>query len=88
MLNLRIALRSAILAVPAAAISLAAAADPVADFYKGQTFTVYIGGSAGGGYDFYGRALARFLGPNIPGKPDVLAINKPGAGTLLLANWL
>lgn len=88
MLNLRIALRSAILAVPAAAISLAAAADPVADFYKGQTFTVYIGGSAGGGYDFYGRALARFLGRNIPGKPDVLAINKPGAGTLLLANWL
>ena len=54
--------RPAVLAVPAAAISLAAAADPVADFYPGKTFTVFIGGSAGGGYDFYGRALARFSG--------------------------
>lgn len=61
--------------------------EAVAVFYNGKTFTVYIGGSADGGYDFYGRALARFLGKNIPGKPDVLAVNKPGAGTLLLANW-
>lgn len=63
-------------------------ADEVADFYKGRTFEVLIGGSAGGGYDFYGRSLARFIGNHIPGNPTVVAKNMPGAGTLLLANWL
>ena len=41
-------------------ISLAHAQSP-ADFYKGKTIDLYIGYSAGGGYDVYARALARHM---------------------------
>ncbi|HEY6994905.1 MAG TPA: hypothetical protein VH397_14415, partial [Xanthobacteraceae bacterium] len=33
-----------------------------ADFYKGKTVELYIGYSAGGGYDIYARTLARHIG--------------------------
>jgi tripartite-type tricarboxylate transporter receptor subunit TctC len=59
-----------------------------ADFYKGKTVDLYIGYSAGGGYDVYARALARHMGRFIPGNPTILAKNMPGAGSLVLANWL
>jgi len=59
-----------------------------ADFYKGKTIDLYIGYSAGGGYDVYARALARHMGRFIPGNPTILAKNMPGAGSLVLANWL
>ncbi|MGA7486649.1 MAG: tripartite tricarboxylate transporter substrate-binding protein [Xanthobacteraceae bacterium] len=59
-----------------------------ADFYKGRTVDLYIGYSAGGGYDIYARALARHIGRLIPGNPTVVPKNMPGAGSLVLANWL
>ena len=59
-----------------------------ADFYKGRTVDLYIGYSAGGGYDIYARALARHIGRFIPGNPTVVPKNMPGAGSLVLANWL
>jgi tripartite-type tricarboxylate transporter receptor subunit TctC len=49
---------------------------------------LYIGYSAGGGYDVYARLVARFIGKHLPGKPDVTPINMPGAGSLGLAKWL
>ena len=63
-------------------------ADAVADFYKGKTITLYIGYSAGGGYDTYARTIGRVIGRHIPGNPKVVAKNKPGAGSLKLANEL
>src|ERR1044071_3856405 len=69
------------------AASVAHAQSP-ADFYKGKTVDLYIGYSAGGGYDVYARALARHMGRFIPGNPTILAKNMPGAGSLVLANWL
>jgi tripartite-type tricarboxylate transporter receptor subunit TctC len=66
----------------------AAHAQSPADFYKGKTVDLYIGYSAGGGYDVYARALARHMGRFIPGNPTILAKNMPGAGSLVLANWL
>ena len=65
-----------------------ASAQSPADFYKGKTVDLYIGYSAGGGYDVYARALARHMGRFIPGNPTILAKNMPGAGSLVLANWL
>jgi tripartite-type tricarboxylate transporter receptor subunit TctC len=65
-----------------------ASAQSPADFYKGKTIDLYIGYSAGGGYDVYARALARHMGRFIPGNPTILAKNMPGAGSLVLANWL
>ena len=63
-----------------------AQADAVADFYKGKTITVFIGYGPGGGYDAYGRTVARHMGKHIPGNPNMIAKNRPGAGSLILAN--
>jgi tripartite-type tricarboxylate transporter receptor subunit TctC len=56
--------------------------------YKGKVLTVYIGYSAGGGYDVYGREIARFIGRHLPGDPTVVPENMEGAGSLRLANWM
>lgn len=40
------------------------------------------------GYDTYGRILARYLGRHLPGNPNVVPENKPGAGSMGLANYL
>jgi tripartite-type tricarboxylate transporter receptor subunit TctC len=63
-------------------------AEDAAAFYKGKTVELYIGYSVGGGYDLYGRVLARHLGKHIPGNPTVVPKNMEGAGSLRLANWL
>jgi tripartite-type tricarboxylate transporter receptor subunit TctC len=63
------------------------AQDPAA-FFKDKTITLYIGYSGGGGYDIYARVLARHMTKHIPGQPNVVPKNMPGAGSLVLANWL
>ena len=65
-----------------------AAAQSVADFYRGRTVTISVGLSAGGGYDLHARVLARFLGRHLPGAPAVVVKNAPGAGGLTLVNAL
>jgi tripartite-type tricarboxylate transporter receptor subunit TctC len=81
----------AALAFPPAANQAAAnqaAANDVASFFGGRTVTIYVGYSAGGGYDRYSRTLARHIGRHIPGNPAVTVENRPGAGSLKLANRL
>jgi tripartite-type tricarboxylate transporter receptor subunit TctC len=58
------------------------------EFYKGKSIDLFIGYSAGGGYDIYARSLARHLGRHLPGNPTIVPKNMPGAGSLVLANWL
>ena len=50
-----------------------------ADFYKGKTVTVYIGTTPGALYDQWGRILAQHMGKHIPGRPDLIVQNMPGA---------
>ena len=71
----------------ASAISLAGPAlgDPVADFYRGRTITIFAGTTSGGTYDLYARAIARHLGPHLPGAPTVIVQNMPGAASLVAA---
>ncbi|HJU60646.1 MAG TPA: tripartite tricarboxylate transporter substrate-binding protein [Candidatus Binatia bacterium] len=57
-------------------------------FYKGKTVRIIVGGSAGGGYDAYTRAIARHLGKHIPGNPTFVVENMPGAGSIIAANYL
>jgi tripartite-type tricarboxylate transporter receptor subunit TctC len=52
------------------------------DFYKDKTVNIIVGFTPGGGYDAYGRQLARFMGEHIPGKPTLIVQNMPGAGSL------
>jgi tripartite-type tricarboxylate transporter receptor subunit TctC len=76
-----------------AALCLAAAtapvrADAVSDFYKGKTVSLIAGFPPGGGYDTYVRILARHYGRYIPGQPNVVPSNMPGAGSLSAANYI
>ena len=58
------------------------------DFYKGKTLRVIIGYSAGGTNDLWARTVARFWGKYIPGNPDMIVQNMPGAGTMIAANYI
>jgi tripartite-type tricarboxylate transporter receptor subunit TctC len=58
----------------------AAAADPIADFYKGKQVNWILSAGAGGGYSSYAHVFAAYLGAHIPGKPTVVVQNMPGAG--------
>ena len=80
----------AAVAIAAAAFALppTAQAQSVAEFYRGKSVELLIGYSGGGGYDVYARLLARHMGKHIPGNPTVVPRNMPGAGSLVLANWL
>jgi tripartite-type tricarboxylate transporter receptor subunit TctC len=74
------------------AIGLAAAspafADPIADFYKGKTMELIVGYPPGGANDVFSRSLTRHLGKYIPGNPNIISRNMPGAGSLLAANYI
>ena len=63
-------------------------AQSVESFYAGKTVKLIIGTANGGGYDLYGRFLARHIGKHIPGKPNVINVNIPGAASLNAANYL
>jgi tripartite-type tricarboxylate transporter receptor subunit TctC len=73
-----------------ALLLLAAATAPAAaaDFYAGKQINLYIGSTAGGGYDSYARLVARHLSDHIPGHPTVVPVNTPGAGSNKLAYYI
>ena len=71
-----------------AAASLAAPAAHAADFYAGKTINFIIGSDAAGGYDVYARAIARHLARFIPGHPNIVPQNMPGAGSAKAAAFL
>ena len=56
--------------------------------FAGKTVRLYIGTSPGGGYDQYGRLVARHIGRQLPGNPAVVPQNMPGASSLALTNFL
>jgi tripartite-type tricarboxylate transporter receptor subunit TctC len=62
--------------------------DAVEQFFRGKTINIYVGSSAGGGYDTYGRLVARHLGKRIPGQPTIVVQNMPGAGSNKAASYL
>ncbi len=66
----------------------AASSDPIAEFYKGKTFTIVVGQEPGTGFDIYSRALARHYGRHIPGNPSIIVQNMTGASGVLSFNWL
>ncbi len=72
----------------AATATFAQAQSSVEDFYEGRTVQLLIGYSAGGGYDGYARTLARHMGKHIPGNPEIVPRNVPGAGSLVAMNQL
>jgi tripartite-type tricarboxylate transporter receptor subunit TctC len=78
--------RAWLLCVLVAHGAAAAHGEPVS--FAGKRLSLYIGFSPiGFGYDTYGRMLARFLGKHLPGNPSVVPQNRPGAGSMGLANY-
>lgn len=85
---LSLSVYSAVLAVlTGAGTKPSVAADDVS--YVGKTITMTIGNAAGSGIDLYGRLLGRHLAQQLPGHPNVIVINQPGAGGLIAYNsWV
>ena len=63
-------------------------ADALAEFYKGNTIRIIVGTQAGTGFDLYARTLARHFGGQMPGNPDTVVQNMPGASGITAANWM
>ena len=57
-------------------------------FYKGKKIKMIVRSAPGGGYDFYGRLLARHMPKYISGNPKMIVINMPGAGGIVAANYM
>ena len=76
--NLLLALAALVFAAPARA----------QDYFRGRAITLYAGFTPGGGVDAEMRLIAQFYGRHIPGNPNIQAMNMPGAGGILLGNYL
>lgn len=66
----------------------AAAADPVADFYRTATISVVLAGGAGGIHAIYTQTLAPFVRKHMPGNPNIVINYQTGAGGTIAANYL
>jgi tripartite-type tricarboxylate transporter receptor subunit TctC len=71
-----------------ASVASPAMADPIADFYKGRTISMTISSAAGGGYDTLARTVARNLPKHLPGSPNIVPRNMPGAGGIVATKHL
>ena len=78
------------IALVAAAVLAAAPADAqsAAETFAGKNVTLIIGFGPGGGYDLWGRTVARHIGKYLPGKPTVVPQNVPGAGSYVAASHI
>ena len=57
-----------------------------ASFYQGKTVRIVVGYQSGDTHDLWSRAYARHMGKHIPGNPDIVVQNMPGAGSMIAAN--
>jgi len=57
-------------------------------FYKGKTIKVVAGTTPGALYDQWSRIIASHMGRHIPGNPEMIVQNMPGAGHKVAANYV
>jgi len=57
-----------------------------APFFQGKTISIFVGTKAGDVYDLYARLLAQHMPKHIPGNPNIIVQNMPGAASLIVAN--
>ena len=65
-----------------------AQADAVSDFFRAKSINLIVSSSVGGGHDILARAVSKHLPRHIPGNPQIVVRNVPGAGGLVAANQL
>ena len=59
-----------------------------APFYQDKTIRIVAGYGAGSVDDAWTRLIARYLGKYIPGNPNIIVQNMPGAGAMIAANYV
>ena len=57
-------------------------------YYQGKQIRVVVGFTSGGFYDRWARLLSRHLPKHIPGKPEMIVQNMPGAGSVIATNYV
>jgi tripartite-type tricarboxylate transporter receptor subunit TctC len=57
-------------------------------FYKGKTLRFVVGSAPANFYDSWARLIARYWGKYIPGNPNVIVQNMPGAGSISATNYV
>jgi tripartite-type tricarboxylate transporter receptor subunit TctC len=57
-------------------------------FYKGKTLRFVVGSAPANFYDSWARLIARYWGKHIPGNPNVIVQNMPGAGSITAVNYV
>jgi len=72
----------------AAALAISAFAGAAQAQGVGKVPTMIIGFGPGGGYDLWGRVVARHIGKFLPGSPNLVTQNMPGAGSYVAASWI
>lgn len=78
----------ALIAAAGALASAPCAADPVAEFYKGNTVTIIVGGGPGGNHNHYSNLLHPYVKKYLAGNPSFIVKNMGGAGGTKGANYL
>src|ERR687888_75230 len=58
------------------------------EIFNAKTVQMIIGFGPGGGYDLWGRTVARHIGRHLPGNPAVVPQNMPGAGSYTAASYI
>ena len=84
----RIAFMTAWLLLACQRLSDGKAFGQTSPFYKDKTIRMIVGFTPGGLYDQYARLLARNMGRHIPGNPNIIVQNMPGAGSLTATNYV
>lgn len=80
--------------IPAAAIAASLfltwspALQAQSPFYQGKSVKIVVGFLAGDGYDIWARIVGPHLGKQLPGNPDIIVQNMPGAGSTIAANYI
>src|SRR3972149_1850015 len=72
----------------ALALLLGSAPAAAPEFFSGATIRLVVGNSAGGAMDDWARFIAHHLGKQIPGHPDIVVQNMPGAAGMIAANYV
>jgi tripartite-type tricarboxylate transporter receptor subunit TctC len=80
--------RAILIAILILALAAPARAQTPEEFYKGKTIDFVIGYPTGGSNDVWGRLVGRHIGNHIPGRPNVVPKNMPGAGSFLAVNQI
>jgi tripartite-type tricarboxylate transporter receptor subunit TctC len=57
-------------------------------YYQGKQIKVIVGFTSGGFYDRWARLLSRYMPKHIPGNPEMIVQNMPGAGSVIATNFV